>query len=278
MYSETRDKQINYYLKLSGSIFLIVMAIFVIVLFSSVSNYLSSVSQDKTITVSGYAEMNATPDMRTLFVNIEGKGKTEKLAQEAASVKSKTVSDTLEVVDISSADIKSQNLSTYPEYKNQSDCGVEPAYMKTADAPVSSVYRPCAQNSVIVGYVTTQSIEVTLRSDKMEKSSGIVSDLTNKGVTVQTGEATVENPERLKNDLRAKAITDARKNAEKLASALGVRLGKVESFNENTGGYYPMAAKMEAASMSADAGSPSPVISNGSQKVTSTVSVSFEIR
>lgn len=274
MYSETRDKQINYYLKLSGAVLLVVAAVFLIVVSGAVSSYLSTVSPTKTISVSGYAEMNAEPDVRTLYINLEGKGTTEKLAQESASVKSKTVNDALKAEKISNADIKSQNLSTNPEYKNECAPSDDVVYEKTL-----TPYKPCVQNSVIIGYITTQSVEVTLRGDMMDKSAGIVATLTSKGVTVQTGEATVENPEKLKTDLRAKAISDARKNAEKMADALGVRLGKVESFDENSGGYYPMMAKMEARTMSSPADSATPpVISNGTQKVSSTVTVSFEIR
>lgn len=280
MYSETRDKQINYYLKLSGAIFLMVVALFMIIVSGSISSYLGSVSQDKTITVSGYAEMNATPDIRTVYISILGKGTTEKLAQEDASVKSKKVSEVLKSQKISGADIKSQSLSTYPEYKNKTECPPEPVYMKVIDTPVPNTqpYRPCSENSVIFGYNTTQSIEVTLRGTMMDKAAELVSSLTDKGITIQTGEATIENPEKAKTELRAKAILDARANAEKLAEALGVDLGKVESFNENSGGdYYPMMAKSSAMDESSGAVT-SPVISNGTQKLTSTVSVSFEIR
>ncbi len=267
MYNETREKQVNYYLKLSGAVLMLIATIVIIVVSGALSHYLDANSGDKTITVSGYAEMNATPDIRTLSVSIMGKGATEKLAQEDASVKSNEVSATLNEDKISNDDRKSQNLSTYPDYKN--DC----------PPTIYGAYRPCNTSSVVSGYITTQTIEVTLRKDTMDKAAQILADLTNKGITVQTGEATVENPEKLQADLRAKAISNARANAEKLADALGVHLGKVASFNENSGGYYPMAAKMEAQTMSAvqDSATP-PVISNGTQKISSTVSVSFEIR
>ncbi len=266
MYNETRDKQVNYYLKLSGAILLGVLSVFSLVWMVVMIRQVDNTFATKTITVSGYADMNATPDIRTLYVSISGKGTTEKLAQNEASTKSKEVSDFLKAQKISVGDIKSQSLSTYPEYKN------EPCANGYS-------YRPCVQNNIISGYNTTQSIEVTLRGDMMDKSASIVAELTNKGVTVQTGEASVENPEKLKSDLRAKAITDARNNAKKLADALGVRLGKVQAFSEDSGG-YPMAyGMMKDSAMSARAEAvPTPVISNGSQKVTSTVSVSFEIR
>lgn len=275
MYSETRDKQINYYLKLSGVVLILFVAFFTMVVSGALSRYLQTNSSEKTITVSGYSEMKVVPDMRTLYISIEGKGKTEKLAQDAASLNSKTGSDSLDALKISKADIKSQSLSTYPEYKNESNC-IAPLYPSRGG---TEIYPPCAQNSVIVGYITSQSIEVTLRGETMNKAADIVADLTNKGITVQTGSATVENPEKLKVELRANAIMDARKNAEKLAEALGVHLGKVQSFNEDIGGYNPWMSKMETRAMGAGADSVTPpVISDGTEKLTSTVSVSFAIR
>ncbi len=269
MYSEENNKKINYYLKLSGIILISFVAIFTLILSGSLSRYLASNSTTKTITVTGYAKMDVVPDIRTVSVNIIGKGKTEKEAQTNASTKSKSVSDALKAKNISDKDIKSQNLSTYPEYKTDTAC------------PQSEInYRPCVTNSVISGYNTTQTIEVTLRGDSMKNTGDLFAGLTADGVTVQTGEATIENPEKLKTDIRSQAILDARKNADKLADSLGVRLGDVQSFNENSDGYpgSPMMMKDSFNTESVGAAAPSPVISDGSQKVTSTVSVTFEIR
>lgn len=281
MYTEENNKKINYYLKLSGIILIAVSAIFVLVLSGTLSRYLSSNSQTKTITVTGYADENFTPNMRTLYVAIVGKGKDEKTAQASASNKSIKIAEILKSKNISDADIKTQNISTYPEYKNSSDCPVvEPMMEKAVQPVIYPQYRPCVQNSVIVGYNTNQSVEVTLRNKDMDNAGELVALLTTEGVTVQTGEATIENPEKLKTDLRTKAIMDARKNAEKLADALDVRLGDVQYFSEDGSGYPMMYGdNMVAKSVSArPEATPTPVISNGSQKLTSTVSVTFEIR
>ncbi|NBV28536.1 DUF541 domain-containing protein [bacterium] len=276
MFTEKREKQINYYLKLSATILVLISALFVVVVSGSLARYLDNNSSNKTITVSGYADMNVTPDIRTVYINILGKGANEKVAQADAATKSQTVANFLKAKKIATADIKSLNLSTYPEYKNKSECPVVKSVGMTSEMYYPA---PCAQNSVVVGYNTNQSIEVTLRGDAMNEAAEIVSGLTINGVTVQTGEASVENPESLKSDLRAKAIADARKNAEKLAKALGVRLGKVQSLYED-GGNYPIAySMMKDASISArPEAAPSAVLSNGSQKISSTVSVSFVIR
>lgn len=269
MYTEIREKQINYYLKLSGAILIGLLSVLTLFWMSVLSRQMDNSYAAKTITVSGYAEAKVKPDIRIMYISIIGKGSTEKVAQNDASVKSKQVSDYLKEQKIADKDIKSQSISTYPEYKNNSDCPVN-----------YGSYRPCVQSNVIVGYNTNQSIEVTLRGEMMDKASSLVVELTNKGVTVQTGEATVENPEKQKTELSANAIMDARKNAEKLADALGVRLGKVQSFSEDGG--YPITYGMtKDASISARpeaAPSPMPVISDGTQKISSTVSVSFEIR
>lgn len=282
MYNEDRDKKINYYLKVSGIIFLLFLSLFVIVLSSTVYRYLDSSTPIKTISVTGYAEENVVPDIRTLYINIIGKAKTEKEAQAIGSTKSQMVAGVLKSKNIKDADIKSQNFYTYPEYKNQTDCPLPkpmPMMQGGASPDYTVVYPPsCAQNSVIVAYNTSQSIEVTLRGEAMNKAGELVAELTGDGVTVQTGEATVENPEKLKTDIRSQAILDARKNAEKLADSLGVRLGKVQSFTENGGGYPMMYERTMYNSVDSKASAPAPVISSGSQKLTSTVNVTFEIR
>lgn len=283
MYNELKDKKANYYLKVSGIIFLLLLSIFVLVLSSSISRYLNSSVPLKTINVTGYAEQNIAPDIRQISINISAKAATEKEAQSLASTKSQKVSGVLKSKNIADADIKSQNLSTYPEYKNQTDCPTVKPMMPVstggASAGYTGAYAPCSQNSVIVGYSTNQTITVSLRGDSMNKAGELVAELTQDGVTVQTGEATVENPERLKADIQSQAISDARKNAEKLAASLGVKLGKVQSFNEQGGSPYPMMYDkvMSVGAMSREA-TPAPVISNGSEKVSSTVNVTFEIR
>ncbi len=279
MYNEQREKQINYYLKLSGAVLMLLFAVFLVVVSGSLSHYLDSSSYKKTIMVSGFAEMNTVPDMRLVYINIVGKGKTEKEAQSDASTKSQKVSDALKAQKIAETDIKNQDLSTYPEYQTKSDCPRPELQSEPSYNTVKPYYYPCNQNSVITGYTTSQSIEVTLRGEAMKQTGDMVATLTSDGVTVQTGEAKLENPETSRTDVRSKAILDARKNAEKTAESLGVTLGKVESFSEDSGGYGPISYDVQAKTMEASAGSATaPVISNGSQKITSTVSVSFEIR
>ncbi|MEI8062086.1 MAG: SIMPL domain-containing protein [bacterium] len=278
MYNEQREKQINYYLKLSGAILILLTAVFLVVVSGSLAHYLDSSAYKKTITVSGFAEMNIAPDMRLVYISIVGKGKTEKEAQSDASKKSQKVSDALKAQKTAEADIKNQDLSTYPEYQTKTDCPNVEASPKAVYNTMQPYY-PCNQNSVITGYKTTQSIEVTLRGEAMKQAGDMVANLTSDGVTVQTSEAKLENPETSKTEVRSKAIVDARKNAEKTAESLGVTLGKVESFSEDNSGYAPGMYNMQTKSMSAsDESAPAPVISNGSQQITSTVSVSFEIR
>jgi len=57
---------------------------------------------------------------------------------------------------------------------------------------------------------------------------------------------TVEDMDKANGEARAKAIADAKAKAKKIASDLGVSLGEITQFSESTGGYYPMAVRMQA--------------------------------
>ena len=73
-------------------------------------------------------------------------------------------------------------------------------------------------------------------------------------------------------------LKDAKEKAKVLASELGVGLGKVVSFSENSGGYpmYVEKRMMDSALVSSVA--PAPVLPKGENKITSNVSITYEIR
>ncbi len=83
----------------------------------------------------------------------------------------------------------------------------------------------------------------------------------------------------LKDQARAKAIVNAREKAEVLAKQLGVNLGNVVSFSENSGG-YPMMYAAKAMDMAVGASMPerAPELPKGENKITSNVTITYEIR
>ena len=91
---------------------------------------------------------------------------------------------------------------------------------------------------------------------------------------------TVDDPDKILDEARAKAIKDAREKAKLLSRELGVRLVRVVSFYDNTGGgvtpYYAEGLGSDA--MVKTAVAPAPTIPVGENKVTVNVTIVYEIR
>ena len=86
----------------------------------------------------------------------------------------------------------------------------------------------------------------------------------------------LESPSAGQDAARAKAIADAKAQAQVLASQLGVHLGRIVSFSEGYGG-YPVYA-MSAGTKSVDSATPAPNLPTGENTYSDTVSITYAIR
>ena len=88
---------------------------------------------------------------------------------------------------------------------------------------------------------------------------------------------TVDDQDALNAQARDKAISNAKAKADVLAKSLGVSIVRVVGFSENGSGpvYY---AKTMSAGMAMDAVAPAPEIATGQNKITSNVSITYEIQ
>lgn len=139
---------------------------------------------------------------------------------------------------------------------------------------------PTPGKNVLVGYEASQSVTLTIRD--LDKVSAVIEALGAQAVTdIQGPTYAIDKEDELKAEARKEAIEKARKKAEVLARDLGVSLVRVVSFSED--GYYP--APMYRA-MSVDkaeggygmGGSSEPELPQGQEKITSSVTISYEIR
>ena len=113
-----------------------------------------------------------------------------------------------------------------------------------------------------------------------KKAGELLSGIGSKGATNMSGLSfTVADQTALEAEARTKAIDDARAKAEELAKELGVSVVRVVGFNESGGTpmYYAKAMSMDSASGEA-AVAPSAEIAVGQNKITSNVSITYEIR
>lgn len=226
------------------------------------------VSATNTISVSGEGEVFAAPDVANISFTVREEAKKVSDAQDKVTAKVKTALAGVRKQGVADKDIKTQNYSSYPKYEWQ-------------EGTVSCLglncppYRPGKQ--VIVGYEVSQTVTIKVRD--LEKANALVDGLATAGVTEMQGpNFAIDDEDGLKAEARKIAIEKARAKAEVLARDLGVTLVRVVSFSE--GGYYPMYARATVASMekgvASDIGKPE--IPQGEEKITSNVTVTYEIR
>lgn len=221
------------------------------------------VAPSTTISFDGTGEVTAVPDIATISFSVSNSAKTMKEAQSVVTDKINKTLSFLKTSGIADKDIKTTNYSSYPTYEYQNSTGVCP-----------QGYCPPGRQ-VLTGYQVSQNIEVKVRN--IDDAGKIVEGLANIGVTDMQGpNFTVDKEDALKEQARKLAIDDAKAKAASLASDLGVTLVRIVNFSEG-GGPYPVYAKAEMMS-AGPAAAPAPVLPTGENKITSNVTITYEIR
>ncbi len=290
------SEELNNFLKIAGSVAIGVLTLFLLVktinevkTYSTIGeNPLNSVQN--VISVTGKSDMDVKPDVTTFSWSVESDGKTIDEAQsKAATINNKAI-EFIKGKGIKEADIKTLGLNTYPKYETSYKGCVTPrsgATSGSSDGSVSSmvvamptIMPPCNSESVISGYTTSLSVQVKVREiNKNEKLVGeLVGGLGSIGVKASTPINTIDDIEAFKRVVRNEAIIKARQEAEVLAKALGVKLVKITSFNENGGGGYPYAMDYVSARPMMEKASVAPELPTGTNKVSSEVTITYEIK
>ncbi|HAE36474.1 MAG: outer membrane protein [Candidatus Nomurabacteria bacterium GW2011_GWF2_35_66] len=250
-------------------ILLIIISLFTLARFVNEikqSQYVGRGNQpSNTISVSGTGEVLAVSDIASLYVNLNKEGKTSKEAQTLLNEEITKTLNYLKEKKIEDKDIKSEYGGINPKYSYEQ---------------VACFSYPCPNKDLkIIGYTATQSIVVKVR--EVDSASEVRTGLATLGVTDISGPTfSIDEEDNFKDKARSLAIGDAKEKAKVLASELGVKLGKVVSFSENTGGYPMMysAKSMVGAEALLDSRTPAPVLPKGENKITSDVSITYEIR
>jgi hypothetical protein len=214
-----------------------------------------------TITVSGKGEVIVKPDIATVSFGVTAENLDVAKAQTEATTKMNKIIDLLKNKGIDEKDIKLTNYNIYPRYD----------YIQT------QLYPYGGGKQVLSAYVVSQTVEVKIRD--ISKSGEILSGVGELGVTDVSGlNFTVDKEDEVKDQARDLAIKDARNQAKELAKSLDVRLVKIANFSE--GGNYPVYYEMNK-SLALSSGSRDAVVPQvpmGENKITSTVSITYEIR
>lgn len=237
----------------SGTAVLVILAVF---LLASTNKVVNTATTTNTVSFNGEGKVVAKPDIGKISLSIVTDALTSKVAQDENSKKSKALSDYLKKQNIDDKDIKTIGYNIYPQYK----------------------YPQYGGQPTITGYQVNQSMEIKVRD--LDKVSNILDGVVSAGANQVNGLSfEIDNPEALKTEARAKAIADAKKKANELKSQVGISLGKIVNFSENTGGYpgpifYD--AKLEGRGMGGGGGGPS--VPTGENEITVNVSITYQIK
>ncbi|MDB5225607.1 MAG: hypothetical protein JWL87_559 [Candidatus Adlerbacteria bacterium] len=225
----------------------------------------AGIAAGNTINVSGYGEAVAVPDIATFSFSVMSEKPTVAAAQADATAKANATTEYLKSAGIEEKDIQTSDYSVSPMYD----------YVQKACA---QGYCPGGEQ-VLRGYQVRQTTTVKVRDT--EKAGELLGGVGSAGATEVSGlNFTFDDPNQVQDEARQKAIADAKAKADELARQLGVSIVRVVSFSESGSGYpVPMAygRGAEVMSQAMDAKS-APDISVGQNKVTSNVSVTYEIR
>jgi uncharacterized protein YggE len=238
-----------------------------------------------TINVDGTGEAVADKSdiIATFSFSVTETAKTVEDAQAHATTKINSALAALDAAKIDKKDISTESYNVNPHYEYQNAiCPAKAGMMapNSADgvSSASSVYYCPSGKSVLTGYDVSQSIQVKVRD--LSKAGAIFTTIGSLGVQNVNGLTfSVDKPEALQAAARAKAIDDARTKADALAKQLGVRLVRIVSFSENGGGYpRPMMYAKDSMVAAQGATASVPSVPVGEQKITSNVSITYEIQ
>lgn len=242
----------------SGAIIVFFLALFAFIKLSGpLPLSISSVTTTKTdsFTVSGEGKVTMIPDIARVQAGVTAQGASIKVVQQELNKKIKAISDAIKKQGVKDSDIQTLNYSVNPQYD----------------------YRNGTQK--ITGYEASSNFSIKVRN--MDNATAVIDVATANGANQIGGISfDVDDKTKVENEARTKAVADAKSKAELAAKTAGFSLGRVINYNENSGGVgrpVPMYAKAELMN-GGSADSVATTIEPGSQEVTVSVSLSYEIR
>ena len=205
-------------------------------------------ADNRYITVTGVGTVSVVPDAVRFSATVSTVAQTNSAALSAVSKSAAAVRAALLKAGIATKDIRSANISVYPEYNWTQETGTK-----------------------ITGYRASQTFDVLVRT--ASKAGTIIEAVvTAGGDTVQLGGVipTTLNPSAATEDARAAAVANAKSKASSYAKLLGTSIGKVLSLEEQSSPVYSSPFPMAKAGLAADQ---AVEIDLGEQDVTVTITV-----
>jgi uncharacterized protein YggE len=247
----------------------ILLALFLLIISIRELKKLAYVGRDvpimNAITVTGKGEAISIPDIATFSFSVTETAREVTDAQSKATTKINAVLKSLKDSGVAEKDIKTASYTINPRYEYQS-------------VVCSSTYCPPSK-SVLTGYDVSQTIEVKVRD--LKKAGALFALIGSQGVQNVSGLTfSIDDIDTVKARARSLAIENAKDKAKDLSKQLGVRIVRITGFYDQSDEpiYYGREAYGGDMVMKAGVEPAVPQVPAGEQKITSRVSITYEIR
>jgi len=220
-----------------------------------------------TITVTGEGQATVAPDVARVSFTIQNSAATVAAAQDKTTEQSNAAIAYVKEQGVEEKDVKTLSYNISPQYSYPNPCpagGFCPSYVGSPK---------------ITGYEVSQTVQVTVRD--LAKVGELLNGLGKLEVQNIGGPAfALDDSTAGYSSARADAIEKSKAEAEALADQLGVKLGKIVSFSESSGGYpYPMGYGMGGDMMERSvAQKATPEVPVGENTYNASVTITYEIR
>jgi uncharacterized protein len=213
----------------------------------------NDVAPIRTISVTGSGKSYLTPNLATISIGVHTEDPDVVKALNDNTAKLQAVSDALKGLGIAQKDIQTTNFSVYP----------------------SQQYGPNGEMKELK-YAVDNTVTITARD--LAKLGDILSKVISQGANNIYG-ITFDASDRAKalSDARLAAVGDAKAQANELAAAAGVTLGKVQGISVNTSQPVPMYSNYGMGGGGGMAAAAPAPISSGQLLVSVDVSITYEI-
>lgn len=214
------------------------------------------VEYPRTITVSGQAEVNAEPDHALVTLGIEARKLKLEEARAEVSSKVEAVLKLTREMKIDPKHVRTTRINVQPEYNWENN----------------------GRERQLLGYYVSRQVEVDLRD--LEKLGTLLERAFDLGVN-QMGDPVLDSSKRreLEREALARAIEDARMNAEAVAKAARARLGQPRTITANSAYVPPPVPLLRQRGMAAmeAADSAAKTYQAGQMGFTGTVQVQYDL-
>ncbi len=223
----------------------------------------NSVQTTKTdlFSANGEGKATAVPDQATIDAGVTETATTVSDAQNKVNTKAQKIINAAKTLGLTDKDIKTTNYSVNPNY---------------GTGEIMPMMYPQRGGNNITGYTATQNLEINVKD--LANVNKVIDTATQNGANLVGGTNFTFSDSlqtKLENQARQTAINQAKQKAQGLASAAGLRLGRVVNVVENSSG-FPRPMMLQADSLAKTAESAPTNVTPGENTVTINVVIYYE--